>query len=76
MTVEQILLDGGMLSRQIEDIIAASQLAAQLPRRAADVAARMRVIPGDGSAAGTGAGNASAAGKRDHCGVGQSLVRD
>eukprot|EP00198_Chlamydomonas_reinhardtii_P012706 XP_001702043.1 predicted protein [Chlamydomonas reinhardtii] len=58
----QILLDGGMLSRQIEDIIAASQLAAQLPRRAADVAARMRVIPGDGSAAGTGAGNASAAG--------------
>ncbi len=46
-----------MLSRQIEDIIAASQLAAQLPRRVADVAARMCVNTGDG--VGTGAANAA-----------------
>ncbi|KAG2434401.1 hypothetical protein HYH02_012413 [Chlamydomonas schloesseri] len=58
----QILLDGGMLSRQIEDIIAASQLAAQLPRRVADAAARMCVNTGDGF--GTGAANATGAAGR------------
>ncbi|GFR51470.1 hypothetical protein Agub_g13879 [Astrephomene gubernaculifera] len=50
----QVLLDSGMRSQQIEDIINASQLAAQLPRRAAKVAAHL--VGGAAAAAGADAG--------------------
>ncbi|KXZ53698.1 hypothetical protein GPECTOR_6g615 [Gonium pectorale] len=50
----QVLLDGGLMSHQIEEIIAASQLAAQLPRRAASVAAKLGA--GGGRSVGSGAG--------------------